>query len=143
MAVKHGGFSDAVVGEKIEKLAPAFRDWLGANAPWAATETFAPLVLNYLRSTAVTELLLSSVVETAQKTGPASVPTRRFETLLSALRGQREALRDMGLTPGTKAELANTVADTEATLTHLAERGAALNAERQAAIDAHDSEEED
>ena len=131
-AVRHGAYSDRIVGEKIAKLAPEFRDWLAGNAPWAAAEPFAPLVLNYLRSSAVLELLLEAVVEGAQKGGPASVPTRRFETLLAALRGQREALRDMGLTPGTKAELAHTVAGTEATLADLAAEGREILARRQA-----------
>lgn len=143
VALRHGAYSDRVVGEKIAELAPGFRGWLVEHAPWAAGEPFAPLVLNYLRSTAVLELLLSSVVETAQTQGAAKVPTRRYETALSALRGQREALRDMGLTPGTKAELAATVATTESTLVDLAERGAALNAERQAALDAAEADDDD
>ena len=52
--------------------------------------------------------------------------TRRFETLLSALRGELVALGQLGLTPPTKAQLAQTVVSTEANLSDLIAEGAAI-----------------
>jgi len=79
--------------------------------------------LNYLRSLAVVELLTESVVQTTATVSAASVPLRRIETLLASLRGEREALGQLGLTVRTKATMALTVASTEATLLDLESAG--------------------
>ena len=124
VALKHGAFSDRAIAAKCDTLAPGFADWLAEHAPWAAADEFAPQRLNYLRSLSVVELLTESVVQTAATKGAASVPLRRFETLLASLRGERDALAQLGLTARTKAQMALTVASTGATLADLAARGA-------------------
>lgn len=129
-AVKHGAFSPRVVATKVEEIEPEFDEWIQRVARWAAADEFQPARLNYLRSRAVVELLFQDIAVTAERLGTAKVPTRRFETVLSALRGERDALSALGLTPPTKAQLANTVADTATSLEELAQRGAQAMAER-------------
>jgi hypothetical protein len=120
---KSGAWSPRRVQEKCDALAPGFLEFLAEHAPWAAADEFAPQRLSYLRSLAVVELLTKSVVETAASEGVSAVPLRRYETLLASLRGEREALAQLGLTVRTKAQMAFTVASTEATLADLADAG--------------------
>ncbi len=113
---------------------------------WAASDEFEPLRVLYLRSLAVVELLADDVLTTVAANGVSSVPTRRFETLLSALRNERDTLSELGLTPTTRAAMAQTVASTEATLHDLAARGRQINERRDAElalIESHDSPDED
>jgi hypothetical protein len=56
--------------------------------------------------------------------------TRDLEVFLSALRNQREALGELGLTVRTKAELGQTVASTEKTLVDLTAEGRAIRQAR-------------
>lgn len=126
VARKHGGFSPKAIEAKGDELAPGFGAYLAEHTPYTAGDEFAPMRLNYLRSLAVVELLTASVVETAAAKGAASVPLRRFETLLASLRGEREALAQLGLTARTKAAMALDVASTEHTLAALQEEGRAI-----------------
>jgi hypothetical protein len=107
---------------------------LAEHAPWAAADEFAPQRLNYLRSLAVVELLTESVMQTAATKGAASIPLRRIETLLASLRGERDALAQLGLTAKTKAQMALTVASTEATLADLAAAGQSTSGFREQEI---------
>jgi hypothetical protein len=130
VALKHGAHSPRSVAAKAAELEPAFQTWLAEHAPWTAAPEFGPVRVNYLRSAAVVELLEADIVATVTEHGTAKVPTRRFETLLSALRNERDALTAMGLTPPTRAQMAATVAATGATLSDLAARGAEINRRR-------------
>jgi hypothetical protein len=132
VARKHGAFSPRTVAAKCDELAPGFDAFLAERAPWAAGDEFAPMRLNYLRSLAVVELLTASVVETAAAKGAGSVPLRRFETLLASLRGEREALAQLGLTARTKAAMALDVASTEHTLQDLMAEGRRIIEAREA-----------
>jgi hypothetical protein len=122
-AVKSGAFSPRLVNAKAADLEPEFSEWLVDRAPWAAADEFELTRTNYLRTRAVVELLYADIIETAARLGTAKVPTRRFETLLSALRGELVALGQLGLTPPTKAQLAQTVVSTEHTLGDLMAQG--------------------
>jgi hypothetical protein len=121
----HGAHSARTIAAKAAELEPAFRVWLAEHAKWASAPEFGPVRVNYLRSAAVVELLETDIVATVTEHGTAKVPTRRFETLLSALRNERDALTAMGLTPPTRAQMAATVASTEATLADLRADGEA------------------
>jgi hypothetical protein len=122
-AVKSGAFSPRLVNANAADLEPEFSEWLVDHAPWAAADEFELTRTNYLRTRAVVELLYADITETAARLGTAKVPTRRFETLLSALRGELVALGQLGLTPPTKAQLAQTVVSTEHTLGGLMAEG--------------------
>jgi hypothetical protein len=134
IALKHGAYSERTIAAKCETLEPGFIEWLSDNAPWAAAAEFAPQRLNLLRSQAITHLLFDDILVTAADNGAAKVPTRRLETALSALRGEREALALLGLTVKTKAELKQTVASTEGALQNLAATGRAIRLRRDAEL---------
>ncbi len=103
IALKHGAHSPRVVAAKVDELEPAVARWISDRAPWASAPEFELARQNYVRHLAVVSLLYDDVTETAARQGPAKVPTRRFETLLTALRGELAALGQLGLTPPTKA----------------------------------------
>ena len=132
LSLVHGADSPRTVTAKAAELEPAFTTWLTEYAPWVSSPEFGPVRVNYLRSAAVVELLEADIVATVTEHGTAKVPTRRFETLLSALRNERDALTAMGLTPPTRVQMAATVAGTENTLADLAARGAEINRRRDA-----------
>ena len=130
IALKHGAYSERAIAAKCEQLEPGFESWAEENAPWVAAPEFAPQRLNLLRSQAIAHLLFDDIMATTATHGASKVPTRRLETALSALRGEREALALMGLTVRTKAELKQTVASTEHTLSDLMAQGRAIRAAR-------------
>jgi hypothetical protein len=122
-ALVHGAHSERVVAAKCEELSPGFDEWISVRAPWATAAEFGPMRLNYLRSLAIVELLSADILATAAAEGSASIPTRRFETMLSALRNEREALEQLGLTPPTKVNMARTVAGPTGSLADIAADG--------------------
>jgi len=144
VSLVHGAFSPAARAAEVEKLEPVFVEWIEQVAPWAAAPEFGPARANYLRHLAVVELLFADVMDTARRLGTAKVPTRRFETLLSALRGELSALGQLGLTPPTRAELAQTVASVEHTLSDLAAQGgAALDRRNASVVDVTEADPQD
>ena len=60
--------------------------------------------------------------------------SRDIETANAALRGEREALRELGLTVPSWTGVLATEADTAASLHRLAERGAEINRRRDLAL---------
>jgi hypothetical protein len=122
-AVKSGAFSPRLVDAKAAELEPAFREWLVDHAPWAAADEFELTRTNYLRTRAVVEMLFATI--------SASSPTRRFATLLTALRSELVALDKLGLTPPAKAQLAQTVVSTEGALGDLVRAGEQAMADRE------------
>jgi hypothetical protein len=139
-AVKTGGRSPRIRAAKADELEPGFCDWLAGNAPWATAAALELQRVNYLWSKAAVELYAPTVVKVLA--GEATMSTRDIETFLSALRNEREALRDLGLTVLTKAQLAQTVASTEATLADLAAQGRQTSGYQANAIDAEPEPDE-
>jgi len=138
LSLRHGARSPRTVQAKVDELEPTFAAWLDEHAPWAAAPVFELSRINTLRNRAIVDLLVTSIFETAEAKGADAVPLKRFEMCLSALRSEREALRDLGLTPQTSAQLASTVTDTEASLARLTATGAAIMERRPAQQDGPD-----
>jgi hypothetical protein len=130
-AVKSGVNSPPIRAEKAEEIEPGFREWLVRTATWATGDEFELQRINYLNFKAAVELSGARVFRALA--GKGTISNREIETYLSALRGELEALRELGLTVKTKAEMAHTVASTEATLTDLREQGRQTKG-RQAAL---------
>ena len=95
-ALVHGAYSERAIAAKCDELSPGFAEWVAKRAAWAARPEFGPARINLLRASALVEMLYDDVIDTATARGSAAVPTRRVDTLLTALRGPaRDALAQL------------------------------------------------
>ncbi len=124
----HGAYSSRIVDSVADDLEEALDTTIAELAPWAAHDRHALTRHNLLETMAVKTLILRSIAETVAEKGAQAVPTRRFETALSALRAEREALAALGLSPLGEAQLRDAVAGAagaEEGLAELLKRGRA------------------
>jgi hypothetical protein len=128
VALKDGLHSPPVRAAMAAELEPEFNEWLSAVAPYATGPAFELMRQNGIWSTAIVELCGRKLVKALD--GGPEMTTRDLEVFLSALRNQREALGELGLTVRTKAELGQTVASTEKTLVDLTAEGRAIRQAR-------------
>jgi hypothetical protein len=118
----HGGASNRV----IEALADKVIAELTEQAGWIAEPLFRGALVRYVRAEARARLLTNYILTTAAQDGPGKVPQRLWEAANASDNAAGKAAVELGLTPMSRANLANVVAsgsDAQALLRRLIDEG--------------------
>ena len=133
----------------IEARAAEVREQLLELAPWLDQAAFVPAVSRFLRAEARELLIHDFIVQVASESGAGAVPQRLWESATACANASMKASALLGLDPQSYARLRATTGHTtvtESTLADLAERGRAINRQRDAEIvltEGDDTEEAD
>jgi hypothetical protein len=137
----HGHRSPRSIAARAEVLTDA----VIAEAPWLTAPIFQPALARYARAEAIAQLHGEYILDLLE-TEPEKVGARLLEASNSSTRTANVMAESLGLTPLSRAKLANLVTSTEATsegMTQLVERGRLIREKRDAALQAAEDKDDD
>lgn len=142
-ALRHGADSP-----RVREIASALvRAEVLDAAPWLASEIFEDALLRYARSEALSRILDSHILKIVEEQGPAKVPVRLWESRVGVSNAANRASEALGLTPLSRAKLAQISASAESlasrSLEDLSAVGKEIRAARAAAIDSESADDEE
>jgi hypothetical protein len=130
IALKHGAESPRVT------VAVVLAEGVVEEAPWLEAEIFQPAIWRYARAEARARLLGNYILSVAVE-HPEKVGSRLWESANGADNTASKMAETLGLTPLSRAKLAQLVTSTEATTQGtevLAKRGKSIRERRDAAV---------
>lgn len=138
----HGARSPRIV----EAVARVIQSEVVAEAPWLVSPIFGDALERYCRSEAKARILDEHILKVCDEQGAAKVSVRLWESSVQCSNAANRAAEALGLTPLSRARLAQLTTSVELSarnLEDLGATGAEIRRRRAAAIDSETGTDED